>query len=1012
MERVQEKSAKSAVAGESGSRKASSASKGPQNPPIPEGLEGFGEPVTVHGNRPFLLDDPAMAYVVETGRVELFAVGVEEGQPVGQRSHYFTAQPGQAFFGMDLEAYGVGAGLLAVGHLGTVVRRITVVRLSQLARDEDLGPRVALWLDRWISGLSKSLTQDIVPGPMVDASLAPEEEISLDPGQKARAVREVVWLDVERGDLLYVGMEPLSFTGRDLFPLATTTWVEASNEFGVRTDLVARSTPSLLEGIALWRGLNFFHRVLCQCEFINKKLALVDELNRLRSRQEQAQLARQAALRSLAGVLDRKIAARELLLEDFEGDLVLQTMRQVGDAAGIPVLDHEDAPEEQAFEERVGAIAKASGARLRGVALRDDWWRRDQGPILGRWETNKAPVALLPSGPRSYELVDLAARQRTAVDEAVAERISPFGHVLYRPFDEGPQAVRSLLRFGLRGLGWDAAMLVLMGLLLGVLAALTPIFTGKVFDAAIPEAEKNLLVQFAFALGVAAVASAAFKITQSIAVLRIEGKMDYSIQAAVWDRLLNLPSTFFRQYSAGDLADRAAGINAIRRLVASAGVSAALGAMSSVFYVLLLFWYSARLAGTALGLTVALLAFTFLAGLLQLRYQRQEFEQRGKLTGLVLQLITGVSRLRVSGAEDHAFRVWAQKFAEQRRLSFVVGRIQNALTVVSSGFPVISNLAIFGVLASMMIEASARGLPSPLSTGEFIAFSASYGLFLAAMQSLTEAALNLVRAVPIYERLEPILVAEAEIDESKAYPGQLAGEIELSHVHFRYQEDGPWIIRDISLTIQPGEFVAFVGASGSGKSTLMRLMLGFETPEKGSIYYDGQDLKGLDLREVRQQLGVVLQESRVLPADIYRNIIGTSTRGVDEAWEAARMAGLERDIKEMPMGLHTYVSEGGGGLSGGQRQRLLIARALVNRPRIIFMDEATSALDNATQNIVTESLGRLHASRVVIAHRLSTIIHADRICYLEGGVIRESGTYEELMREDGKFAELAKRQLA
>jgi ATP-binding cassette subfamily C protein len=271
----------------------------------------------------------------------------------------------------------------------------------------------------------------------------------------------------------------------------------------------------------------------------------------------------------------------------------------------------------------------------------------------------------------------------------------------------------------------------------------------------------------------------------------------------------------------------------------------------------------------------------------------------------------------------------------------------------------------------------------------------------------------MLRAIPIYERLKPILVTEPETDERKAYPGQLKGRIELSHVHFRYQNEGPWILRDVSLEIQPGEFVALVGPSGSGKSTLFRLMLGFETPEKGSVYYDGQALSTLDLREVRSQLGVVLQAGQLMPTDIYRNIIGGDTSlTLDDAWQAARLAGLADDIAELPMGMQTYISEGGGGMSGGQKQRLLIARALVKRPRILFFDEATSALDNRTQSVVSESMGQMQATRVVIAHRLSTIRHADRICVVDQGEIVEQGTYEELMELQGVFARLAQRQQA
>jgi ATP-binding cassette subfamily C protein len=215
----------------------------------------------------------------------------------------------------------------------------------------------------------------------------------------------------------------------------------------------------------------------------------------------------------------------------------------------------------------------------------------------------------------------------------------------------------------------------------------------------------------------------------------------------------------------------------------------------------------------------------------------------------------------------------------------------------------------------------------------------------------------------------------------------------------------------VSFHVKAGEFVAFVGPSGSGKSTVLRLLLGFEEPESGAIYFDGQELAGLDLQAIRSQIGVVLQNGRLMSGDIFTNIVGSSLATIDDAWEAARMAGLDLDVKRMPMGMHTVVSEGGGTLSGGQRQRLMIARALLRRPTVLFFDEATSALDNRTQAIVGESLDRLHATRIVVAHRLSTIMHADQIYVMEGGRIVERGNYGELMENKGLFSELAKRQL-
>jgi ABC-type bacteriocin/lantibiotic exporter with double-glycine peptidase domain len=276
---------------------------------------------------------------------------------------------------------------------------------------------------------------------------------------------------------------------------------------------------------------------------------------------------------------------------------------------------------------------------------------------------------------------------------------------------------------------------------------------------------------------------------------------------------------------------------------------------------------------------------------------------------------------------------------------------------------------------------------------------------------MTGAIVTVLAIVPLYERAKPILHSLPEVDAAKADPGRLRGDIEVSHLSFSYQAaDGPQILRDLSLSIRAGQFVAIVGPSGSGKSTLLRCLLGFEQPSSGAIFYDGQDMSVVDITAIRRQLGVVLQNGQILPGDIFKNIVGASGLTLDDAWEAARLCGLEQDIKDMPMGMHTVVV--GGGLSGGQQQRLLIARAIVHKPRIIYFDEATSALDNKTQALVSASLEQLDATRIVIAHRLSTVRNADLIVVLEGGLVREQGTFEQLMERNGLFAQLAARQIA
>jgi ATP-binding cassette subfamily C protein len=401
------------------------------------------------------------------------------------------------------------------------------------------------------------------------------------------------------------------------------------------------------------------------------------------------------------------------------------------------------------------------------------------------------------------------------------------------------------------------------------------------------------------------------------------------------------------------------------------------------------------------------LVFTF-CGWLQVRILRDVSTLGGRIAGMTLQFINGIAKFRVAGTEARAFAVWAREFAKQRVLAMRARRISNLVSVFNSAFPVLAWTIIFYCASSLM-----KTPDTPmLTTGEFLAFMAAFVQFSTGALELSSALISVLNVIPLYERAKPILTSLPEVVPTQTVPPELTGSIDIHHVSFRYRDEGPLILRDLSLSISAGQFAAFVGPSGSGKSTLFRLLLSFETPRSGAIYFDGQDLSDLDVQAVRRQIGVVLQNARLMTGSIFRNIVGDGTLTIDDAWVAARLAGLEEDLKTMPMGMHTVVSEGGGGLSGGQRQRLLIARAIVHKPRIILFDEATSALDNRTQAIVSQSLKALNATRVVIAHRLSTVMRADRIHVLDKGSLVESGSYDELMAQGGLFAQMAKRQLS
>ena len=614
------------------------------------------------------------------------------------------------------------------------------------------------------------------------------------------------------------------------------------------------------------------------------------------------------------------------------------------------------------------------------------------------------PVALLPVSPTRYVEVDPVAQTRAKVHQGSAGGLSNSAYQLYRPLPRQPLGRWGLLVFALRGSRRDLLVTAWMGVAGGLLGLFVPIVTSFLVDQVIPLADRSQVFIIGMALLVVTLSGALFEFTRAVAVQRLEGKMDGMVQPAVWDRILSLPTSFFRTYSAGDLANRAMSIDSMRESVTGTAVSAVLGAIFSSFSVVLMFYYSVTLALLALIPLAAWLTLTVAVGVYQVHLERSLLEIQGRISGLVLQLLNGVAKIRVAGAEGRAFARWGTEFARQKQLSWRSLGASNLLTVANSTFGALAAMVLF---VGVTREATGQGR---LSTGDFLAFYAAFGQFSAALLALGSTLTSTLSVIPLFERSRPILEAMPEVSEHSPDPGKLRGELELSHVNFRYSPSGPPVLLDVSVRAAAGELVAIVGPSGSGKSTLFRHLLGFEKPDSGAVYFDGQDLQEIDLQAVRRQIGVVLQDGKLMPGDILSNIIGSSAKTVDDAWKAACSAGLEEDIDQMPMGMQTVIMEGGGAFSGGQRQRLMIARAIVSRPRILLFDEATSALDSKTQEAVTRNLESLRATRVVIAHRLSTIRNADRIYVMEAGRVVQSGTFDELMKQEGTFARLVRPQ--
>lgn len=649
-------------------------------------------------------------------------------------------------------------------------------------------------------------------------------------------------------------------------------------------------------------------------------------------------------------------------------------------------------------------IARYSRIRCRQVFLPEKWWKTDNGPLVASLGEDGAPVALLPAAGGKYKMVNPRDGSERIVDRETALKINPKAHMFYRVLPGREVKAADLARFCWHGsVKKDLPLVAFIGMLGGILNMFVPIANGILFDSIIPDGERGQLLQMALILGSLGVSAVLFQLVRTLAMLRVEGRIDTLTQAAVWDRVLSLPVSFFRQFTAGELAMRAMGVKKIRKALSGPVITTLLSAIFSVFNLGLLFVYSSKMAVYALALILVPVAVTFACSLLQLRYERELTDASNKIVGQVLQIIGGIGRFRVAGAEKRAFFQWAKAFGRQKEIETKNKTLKNVLTTFNEIFPILSSMVIFYVAFSS----------NAVGAGGFIAFNSAFSAFMAAMLALSGMIPALNSIVPTFESIKPILGALPEYDEVKEDPGELDGSIELSHITFRYKPDAPAVLNDLSLKVNKGEYLAIVGPSGCGKSTILRLLLGFEKPESGKIYYGVNDMEKVDIRAIRRQLGVVMQTSQLMAGDIKSNIIGANLNlTTEDAKEAAEMAGIYEDIQAMPMGMFTVISEGGSTLSGGQRQRLMIARAIAGRPKIIFFDEATSALDNRTQATVSRSMDSLKATRIVIAHRLSTIMKCDRILVIDKGRIVEQGSYEELMKNGSMFYELARRQLA
>ena len=651
-------------------------------------------------------------------------------------------------------------------------------------------------------------------------------------------------------------------------------------------------------------------------------------------------------------------------------------------------------------DERIDWLCRPTGTMRRNVRLDQGWYKRAFGALLGRLDTDET-VALLPRGVKGYCYLEPGTGRKRKINREVAEHIKPDAILFYKPLPAKPLTIRDLAAFIFRAFDRNDYLLVFFAALFVTLIGLVPAQANQIaFGTVVPSGQAGLILPIgAMLLGVA-ISTALISACRNLIMARVTSKLEIITEAATFARVLALPTSFFKQYSSGNLAIRVSSVTMLSQQIASFLLGSGLTSMFSLVYIVQIGAYAPALAVPALTIIIVQAVLTVIVTVLTQEYEQETIEANAEVSGLVTALLNGIQKIKLAGAEDRAFAKWAHGYAAYARAAYNRPAILNALPAIVGLVGLLGNIAIYYFAGTTSV-----------SVADYMAFNVAYGQASAAIMSFSAIARQFAQIHPMFNMISPILETTPETAEDKPSVESLSGSIEVSGVSFRYNEDSPYILRDLSFTVRDGEYIALVGKSGCGKSTIIRLLLGFEEPERGTIFYGPHDVQKVDLHSLRQHIGTVMQDSKLFMGNISSNItISAPTATLDDAWEAAEIAGIADDIRKMPMGMQTLVTEGGGGVSGGQRQRLMIARAVCGKRRILMFDEATSALDNVTQKHVSDSLDALQCTRIVVAHRLSTVRHCDRILVVDNGAIAEEGTYEELVEKGGLFAELVERQ--
>lgn len=938
------------------------------------------------GNAPVYLNEKGVLWFLEKGSVNLFAIERKEGSPEGKRTLITTLSAPCPLFAFPI-AEESSIEVVAVTEQESSIWKIEAKEM------EAFFDRDPAYVHKWINQLALFHAKDLgaetaayVEAPQT-AALEKNQTLSLRRALTHSEKEKINWIQVEEGDVEFLGYASLPL-GKKPFPLTYTAWLK-SREGAVVT--ASKKTDNWKEGI------QHYHAILLDYLLARKGINEKEEKKRSRLRKKNEEDLVHASLKEMAEVLN-PIQAEEAVHEAVP---LFNACRIVGSSLDLAFFMPENLPEKIEAPELLAQIAQNSEVRYRQVRLTGRWWRKDCGHMVAFFGEESKPVALIMKRPGSYEIVEPESGKRTKVDKAAASKLDRTGYYFYPSFPNELKTGKEMFKYYLKLNKKEFFPLVFYSVVAAIISLFPPFATEKLMNSVIPDANYSLLWEISIGLFMAAASASLFLFFRSLMVARLEGKSSDQLLAGLWDRMLKLPISFFRRYTTGNLIMRVMSAEWMRSLISGNSIRALFSGVFSLFYLLAMALYAPVL--TLIAVVLLLIGFLTTLGCAYFyaRMQKHYYEYEGKINAFLIQIISSVGKLRTAGAEKNAFAKFARQFAEFKKIDLSSQHIKNVVTTMNFVLPFVMYLFIFGyaILAQ-----------ENYSVGSFLAFNTAFVTFYIAMTDLSNTILEMTPILPLWDRSKVIVEEPLEEQLKAQSPGRLTGEIHVDEVCFKYEGNENYILHTISLKANPKEFIGIVGPSGCGKSTLIRLLLGFERPTAGAVYYDDKDLSSFTMHEFRKQLGVVLQEEGIIAGSIYDNLTCGGAYKPEQVERALAISGFSEDIESFPMGLHTYLSMGGSTLSGGQKQRLLIARALLPNPKILLLDEATSALDNRNQEKVIKSIDQLDVTRIVIAHRLSTIRNADRIYVMDKGKFIQTGTFEELASQHGLFFDMLKRQ--